>query len=185
MRSCEIHGAALFGHKIGGNVMNLGLNLSAVSSFWQLAQRRACQQMGRHATETVTLDITSFAGGGSLGRSGGRSVGRAVGRASCRCFRWRRRFFFLFLVFGLSSEVRTKQREHVSLESFAILRPSRAKEAQLCFRFKIYGRLGLKLQTQGTWCSGITSTLHAEGPGLNPQCVQALSQGCQGLKAQL
>ena len=80
MRSCEIHGAALFGHKIGGNVMNLGLNLSAVSSFWQLAQRRACQQMGRHATETVTLDITSFAGGGSLGRAVGRSVGRSSGR---------------------------------------------------------------------------------------------------------
>ena len=78
MRSCEIHGAALFGHKIGGNVMNLGLNLSAVS-FWQLAQRRTCKQMGRHATETVTLDITSFAGGGSLGRSGGRSVERSAG----------------------------------------------------------------------------------------------------------
>ena len=24
----------------------------------------------------------------------------------------------------------------------------------------------------GTWCSGITSASHAEGPGLNPQCVQ-------------
>ena len=24
----------------------------------------------------------------------------------------------------------------------------------------------------GTWCSGITSAPHAEGPGLNPQCVQ-------------
>ena len=24
----------------------------------------------------------------------------------------------------------------------------------------------------GTWCSGITSALHAEGPGFNPQCVQ-------------
>ena len=23
----------------------------------------------------------------------------------------------------------------------------------------------------GTWCSGITSALHAEGPGFNPQCV--------------
>ena len=24
----------------------------------------------------------------------------------------------------------------------------------------------------GTWCSGITSALHAEGPGFKPQCVQ-------------
>ena len=24
----------------------------------------------------------------------------------------------------------------------------------------------------GTWCSGITSASHAEGPGFNPQCVQ-------------
>ena len=24
---------------------------------------------------------------------------------------------------------------------------------------------------RGTWCSGITSAPHAEGPGLNPQCV--------------
>ena len=23
----------------------------------------------------------------------------------------------------------------------------------------------------GTWCSGITSASHAEGPGFNPQCV--------------
>ena len=53
-------------------------NLSAVS-FWQLAQRRACKQMGRHATDTVTLDITCFAVGRSGGRSGGRSVGRSVG----------------------------------------------------------------------------------------------------------
>ena len=79
MRSCEIHGTALFGHKIGGNVMNLGLNLSAVS-FWQLAQRRTCKQMGRHATDTVTLEITTFAGGGSLERAVGRSVGRSSGR---------------------------------------------------------------------------------------------------------
>ena len=26
---------------------------------------------------------------------------------------------------------------------------------------------------RGTWCSGITSASHAEGPGLNPQCVHA------------
>jgi hypothetical protein len=25
---------------------------------------------------------------------------------------------------------------------------------------------------EGTWCSGITSASHAEGPGFNPQCVQ-------------
>ena len=29
---------------------------------------------------------------------------------------------------------------------------------------------GFKTQT-GTWCSGITSALHAEGPGFKPQCV--------------
>ena len=145
MRSCEIHGTALFGHKIGGNVMNLGLNLSAVT-FWQLAKRRTCKQMGRHATDTVTLEITTFAGGGSLGRAVGRSVGRSSGRPGfLSLFSLAPTVFSLFLVFGLSSEVRTKQREHFSLESFAILRPSRAKEAQLCFRSKIYVRLGLKL----------------------------------------
>ena len=26
--------------------------------------------------------------------------------------------------------------------------------------------------SRGTWCSGITSASHAEGPGFNPQCVQ-------------
>ena len=26
----------------------------------------------------------------------------------------------------------------------------------------------------GTWCSGITSAPHAEGPGLNPQCVHIM-----------
>ena len=26
---------------------------------------------------------------------------------------------------------------------------------------------------RGTWCSGITSASHAEGPGFNPQCVHA------------
>ena len=30
--------------------------------------------------------------------------------------------------------------------------------------------------TQGTWCSGITSAPHAEGPGFNPQCVHILSE---------
>ena len=27
-------------------------------------------------------------------------------------------------------------------------------------------------EAMGTWCSGITSAPHAEGPGFNPQCVQ-------------
>ena len=27
---------------------------------------------------------------------------------------------------------------------------------------------------KGTWCSGITSASHAEGPGFNPQCVHAM-----------
>jgi hypothetical protein len=29
----------------------------------------------------------------------------------------------------------------------------------------------------GTWCSGITSALHAEGPGFNPQCVHLRQRG--------
>ena len=28
----------------------------------------------------------------------------------------------------------------------------------------------------GTWCSGITSAPHAEGPGFNPQCVHFLCE---------
>ena len=27
------------------------------------------------------------------------------------------------------------------------------------------------MYSRGTWCSGITSASHAEGPGFNPQCV--------------
>ena len=27
--------------------------------------------------------------------------------------------------------------------------------------------------SRGTWCSGITSASHAEGPGFNPQCVHS------------
>ena len=30
----------------------------------------------------------------------------------------------------------------------------------------------------GIWCSGITSASHAEGPGLNPQCVHFSCQSC-------
>ena len=29
---------------------------------------------------------------------------------------------------------------------------------------------------RGTWCSGITSSSHAEGPGFNPQCVHLMSE---------
>ena len=29
----------------------------------------------------------------------------------------------------------------------------------------------------GTWCSGITSALHAEGPGFNPKCVHLFQRG--------
>jgi hypothetical protein len=32
----------------------------------------------------------------------------------------------------------------------------------------------------GTWCSGITSALHAEGPGFNPQCVHLRQRGLGG-----
>ena len=34
--------------------------------------------------------------------------------------------------------------------------------------------LSQALFSWGTWCSGITSASHAEGPGLNPQCVHML-----------
>ena len=34
--------------------------------------------------------------------------------------------------------------------------------------------LCLRSSSLGTWCSGITSASHAEGPGLNPQCVHFL-----------
>ena len=35
----------------------------------------------------------------------------------------------------------------------------------------------------GAWCSGITSASHAEGPGLNPQCVQLCVASCSIAKA--
>ena len=35
----------------------------------------------------------------------------------------------------------------------------------------IYTSISAPLQPLGTWCSGITSASHAEGPGFNPQCV--------------
>ena len=37
------------------------------------------------------------------------------------------------------------------------------------FLYSIYSGM----LSRGTWCSGITSAPHAEGPGLNPQCVHA------------
>ena len=36
------------------------------------------------------------------------------------------------------------------------------------FMSELHGRRRLP---SGTWCSGITSAPHAEGPGFNPQCV--------------
>ena len=33
-------------------------------------------------------------------------------------------------------------------------------------------RAAAQCGSSGTWCSGITSASHAEGPGFNPQCVQ-------------
>ena len=36
----------------------------------------------------------------------------------------------------------------------------------------------VKAGFKGTWCSGITSAPHAEGPGLKSQCVQPLLQLC-------
>ena len=33
------------------------------------------------------------------------------------------------------------------------------------------GKMKLINFARGTWCSGITSASHAEGPGFNPQCV--------------
>ena len=36
------------------------------------------------------------------------------------------------------------------------------------------------IEHRGTWCSGITSASHAEGPGFKPQCVHFLSVHAQG-----
>ena len=47
---------------------------------------------------------------------------------------------------------------------------------QACGRASTHGCRDLVLRPHfhqmGTWCSGITSASHAEGPGFNPQCVQ-------------
>ena len=47
---------------------------------------------------------------------------------------------------------------------------------QACGRASTHGCRNLVLRPHfhqmGTWCSGITSASHAEGPGFNPQCVQ-------------
>ena len=37
-------------------------------------------------------------------------------------------------------------------------------------------RISAKARQAGTWCSGITSAPHAEGPGFNPQCVHCTKQ---------
>ena len=62
-----------------------------------------------------------------------------------------------------------------SNESFVELsRPSREMQGlndQSRWRFARCLSRGGDLHV-GTWCSGITSALHAEGPGFNPQCVQ-------------
>ena len=47
----------------------------------------------------------------------------------------------------------------------------------LDFEFSVELKIEFKTRktknfAQGTWCSGITSASHAEGPGFNPQCVQ-------------
>ena len=39
--------------------------------------------------------------------------------------------------------------------------------------------LPVKVHTWGTWCSGITSASHAEGPGLKTQCVHAMRNGAE------
>ena len=40
-----------------------------------------------------------------------------------------------------------------------------------CESHGVHSRVALK--SQGTWCSGITSASHAEGPGFKSQCVHA------------
>ena len=44
--------------------------------------------------------------------------------------------------------------------------PNCAGTSCFCFRW-----IWFWLWSEGTWCSGITSASHAEGPGFNPQCV--------------
>ena len=48
---------------------------------------------------------------------------------------------------------------------------SRAHTCKSCQQLKAFRQA---LFSWGTWCSGITSASHAEGPGLNPQCVHML-----------
>ena len=40
-----------------------------------------------------------------------------------------------------------------------------------CWKLVIQCSFEYLLCLRGTWCSGITSASHAEGPGFNPQCV--------------
>ena len=44
------------------------------------------------------------------------------------------------------------------------------------FFFVYDGLLEVANHDRGTWCSGITSASHAEGPGFTPQCVQLMSE---------
>ena len=63
------------------------------------------------------------------------------------------------------SSTRRRQRNRSSLQS-----PRR-----IAARSSLPQRSSCSSQTvEGTWCSGITSASHAEGPGFNPQCVHLL-----------
>ena len=64
---------------------------------------------------------------------------------------------------------------HWAGEMFRALRGQWAPHGMQTIKF--FGHLHfnvivLRAAARGTWCSGITSASHAEGPGFNPQCVQ-------------
>ena len=46
------------------------------------------------------------------------------------------------------------------------------------FRCVRYNSCHIRLSAWGTWCSGITSASHAEGPGFKSQCVHFLCIAC-------
>ena len=51
---------------------------------------------------------------------------------------------------------------------------------QRCWIFSVKRRDTISSLLKGTWCSGITSAPHAEGPGLKPQCAHVQEKRSPG-----
>ena len=56
----------------------------------------------------------------------------------------------------------------------------RSPGTQRCWVCSVQRRDTIPSLLKGTWCSGITSAPHAEGPGLNPQCVHVQEKRSPG-----